>query len=381
MNTKESIKKKRKSAQEDLQLIEQFYVTLLATFQQVKVNNPQASPEIMQRIEELLGVTSWQNAYEIERLLIEVFDEKSLDVELERRMVEAKLIFSDDLYKHYDKEKTENLSSHEDKRALLNRLVNDLQWHYAVKETRRWYSRTASKRTGAAFILSIALFGLMICIGELFNLQHDFYYIVVAMGAGLVGASFSMIVSLKNRLSTSSFDELKGLHRRGYVGTRAIIGIGAALILYYVLQAEVLTGSVFPSFTPPEVKEHKTNQIISDFIIFEIPDSTIIKDKLKRQSDVFVRAAIDLLSDVDGGKDSLVVEAKAYLDEATNLPEEKLEEFANDLTNKLWSLAGFTPFLDFRNLALLIFWCFLAGFSEKFVPNLLAKAEEKAAVK
>ena len=28
--------------------------------------------------------------------------------------------------------------------------------------------------------------------------------------------------------------------------------------------------------------------------------------------------------------------------------------------------------------ALLVFWCFLAGFSEKLVPDLLSKAEERA---
>ncbi len=194
---------------------------------------------------------------------------------------------------------SENVSSHYDKqvaaatvvgvkRAILDRMLNDLQWNYAIKEARRKYSREVSTKNGWAFLISMAIFGLIIGLGESFKWEGNLYYLAIALGAGLVGASFSMVVTSKSRLAASSLDELKGLRRRIYVVTRSLIGLGATLILYFILQAELLTGSVFPDFT---------------------------------------------------------------------------------------------PLLDFKNLALLIFWSIVAGFSEKFVPNLLAKAEEKATVK
>jgi len=36
---------------------------------------------------------------------------------------------------------------------------------------------------------------------------------------------------------------------------------------------------------------------------------------------------------------------------------------------------------DDKNLALLIIWCFISGFSEKLVPSILSKTEEQANVK
>ncbi len=187
-----------------------------------------------------------------------------------------------------------------EKRSILNRMLNDLQWNYAIKEARRKYSREVNTKNGWAFLISMVIFGLIIGLGESFQSigQGNLYYLAIALGAGLVGTGFSMVSASKSRLAASSFDELKVLRRKIYVVTRSLVGLGATLILYFILQAELLTGSVFPDFTP-----------------IKLPPNTVI------------------------------------------------------------------PFLDFHNFALLIFWSIVAGFSEKFVPNLLGKAAEKATVK
>ena len=394
LNSKKVSDSKRRSADEEIELIEQFFVTLSASFQQVKVNNPDAAPDIVKSIDELLNYKNWQSAYEIERLLIEIYDDETLDIELGRRLVEAKANLAENVSSNYvnkveaipkvDDQTTpaNKLAIADEKRAILNRMLNDLQWNYCIKETRRKYSREISKKNGWAFIFSILIFGGMMVLGELFNLVGNLNYLIIALGAGLVGASFSMVVNSKSRLASSSFDELKALRRPIYVITRALIGLGAALILYFILQAEILTGSVFPNFTPPELVTNKTNNVILEFIIFDIPDSTLKKNELNESRNSFLKIAPSLLiSDADGAKDTLAVETGKFLKSVTSYSGEDLKVPTNELTNKLWVLADYSPFLDFTNLALLIFWSILAGFSEKFVPNLLAKAEEKAAVK
>jgi len=385
---------KRKKAKEELELIEQFFVTLTATFEQIKVNNTKAAPDIVKSIDDLLNVRNWQNAYEIERLFVDIYDEKTLDVEVDRRLLEAKTNLSESVSSHYAKKVDEipkvddttteekKLSIAEEKRAILNRMINDLQWKYALKEASKKYSRKISYLNGYAFIISMALFVLIFGLGKFFNWESNLYYLAISLGAGLVGASFSMVVTSRSRLAASSFDELKALRRPIYVLTRSLIGLGAALILYFILQAGVLTGSVFPTFTPPELVTHKTNNVISEFIIFDIPDATLKKEELKIEKSSFLKIGPNLLtSDVPGTKDILAVETEKFLASITTLSGEELKVLTSKLTNKLCTLADFSPFLDFINLALLIFWSIVAGFSEKFVPNLLVKAEEKAMVK
>lgn len=384
----------KKGAKEEPELIEQFFVTLSATFQQIKVNNPTAVVDTIESIDDLLKVRSWKNAYEIERLFVDIYDEKTLDVEVDRRLVEAKTNLSENLSSHYAKKVGEipkvddtttnekKLSIVEEKRAILNRMLNDLQWKYALKETSKKYSRDITYLNGYAFIISAIIFGVMIVLGELFDWIGNLDYLVIALGAGLVGASFSMVVNSKSRLAASSFDELKVLRRPIYVIIRALIGLGAALILYFILQAGILAGSVFPNFTPPELVTHKTSNVISEFIIFDIPDTTLKKDEFKKEVSSFLKIATNVLtSDAPGAKDTLTVETGKFLTSITTFSGEELQALTSKLTNKLWVLNDSSAFLDFKNLALLIFWSILAGFSEKFVPNLLAKAEEKAKVK
>ena len=379
---------------EEIDLINQFFVTLSATFQQIKVNYKSAEPNIVKSIEALLTVKEWQNAYEIERLFVDIYDEKTLDVEVDRRLVEANTNLAENVSSHYTKKvnkiheaegtmtEQQKPSIVNEKRAILNRLINDLQWKYALKETSKKYSREVSKKNGWAFIISTVFFVSMFTLGKLFDLVGNLDYLVIALGAGLVGATFSMVVTSKSRLAASSFDELKALRRITYVITRSLIGLGAALILYFILQAGILTGSVFPNFTPPDLVEHKTNNVISEFIIFDIPDTTLKKEELKVEKSSFLIIGPNLLtSDAPGARDTLAIETGKFLASITTFSGEELQALTSKLTNKLWILADFSPFLDFINLALLIFWSIVAGFSEKFVPNLLAKAEEKATVK
>ncbi len=149
-----------------------------------------------------------------------------------------------------------------------------------------------------AFIAFIAPVSVINKMTSLIGITIDGVNLFTAFKSGLLGAAFSMLLSLNTRLKQTEFNlnSLKIQRRWSFLTSRMVIGIGGAVILLYFMQADILTGSVFP----------------------------------------------DILT----GSEKKLIER-----------------------------------LDPKNYALLVVWCFLAGFSEKFVPNLLTKAEEQASVK
>jgi len=286
---------------QEANLSEQFFVTLRANWGQVKKVNPNVDNAVAERVENLLndGSGTWSEAYEVERLLFDLYDSTMLDVELGRRMVEAKRTLVEDEYAYYLEEEkhltadarqasgTEELCNY--KRSLLNRLVNDLQWRFSIQQTKRVHSLFIRNFTSIVFVLSTVVFLVVLCTCK----GSTNFHIWVSLVTGIWGASFSMIVSLNTRLKQGSLEDLRLLRSVSYVFSRVAIGIGASLILNFFMCSSLLEGTMFP-----------------------------------------------------------------------------------DLQSLRTIQTGQGP--DYKNLSLLTIWSFIAGFSEKFVPNLLSKTESQA---
>ena len=117
------------AAENERQLLEQFYTSLTAMYLKAKKGNINLEEysDITTRIEKLLqGKKNWRDAYQVEQLMVQIFDDETLDVELGRRLVDVKNVLSADVNQYY----SESASTTElpEKRALLDRIVNDLQW-------------------------------------------------------------------------------------------------------------------------------------------------------------------------------------------------------------------------------------------------------------
>ena len=108
------------------ELLEQFYLTLSVMY----MGAPRVERSVVhERIERLFqSGRSWRNAYEIEQLLCFVLTDPQIAGELDRRLAEAralKLEYIDVINKELE-DKTKAV----DKRLVLHRLLNDLQWFY-----------------------------------------------------------------------------------------------------------------------------------------------------------------------------------------------------------------------------------------------------------
>jgi hypothetical protein len=92
------------------------------------------------------------------------------------------------------------------------------------------------------------LLALLYLRGWMFALS-DLRLLYVAGIAGAWGASFSMLSGLKNRIEESEIYDLHTMRAATMVLARALVGAGAASVLYLFFFSGLLSGAAFPSFT------------------------------------------------------------------------------------------------------------------------------------
>jgi hypothetical protein len=144
-------------------LLDQFYVTLRSIQRAIDRNPPVSSdPDaIRDRIDNLFKVAqSWPNAYEIEQLQCHLFAAGRLDTEITRRFEEAdsrKLASAVALKALLGPPEKWHEVSEDKKRAVLHRLVNDLQWFYTQRFQRRRTARVLNQRVSKVFLAAFAV--------------------------------------------------------------------------------------------------------------------------------------------------------------------------------------------------------------------------------
>lgn len=275
-------------------LREQFYVTLRAYVAHIEAAPPPQSPAL-ERVRELLAPDRrprWSECYEVEQLLIHLFDEPMLRTEVEVRLLEAQANLSPTHFEYYASSVKAAADDTQRLRALLVRLVNDLQWRCTVEEGKRRFSKSLTTRSGVAFLFALLAFGGLAAVSYSHNWVFkggDLRLLAVAAVSGTWGATFSMLTGLSERIEKSKIYDLNVTRAITMVIARALVGAGAACVLFMFFCSGVLSGTVFPP------------------------------------------------------------------------------------------LAGASGVaLASSTLALLVIWCFIAGFSEKLVPSLLARTESSA---
>src|SRR5215475_11729198 len=204
-------------------LTRQFYVTLQAFKARVEENPQLKERPAFKRVDVLLkkdpdavdaaSKFTWSDAYEVEQLLVLLFDEPGLKIELGSRIVEARRELGHDVAEWFSTQVAN--ADTETLRVLLARLVNDLQWYYTVEEAKRGYSKEIARHTGNIFVVaSLAFAGLLLtpALGAFLSGRSNKLFLLPIAGlAGAWGASFSMLTSMRRRLARSNLNNLKVL--------------------------------------------------------------------------------------------------------------------------------------------------------------------------
>jgi hypothetical protein len=232
---------------------------------------------------------SWLTANALEQATAALMTPADLEVFFRIKLIESRKALRPSYQRYLESAFRE--SNHAERGALAFRLLQALHWYYAVRQQRRIEEAKIRVRTGILFMLSFVAFFFPTLFSEaseiLFRTTTNpkSLYAMTALAAGWIGASFSMMLTLNQRLENMSLDPLKVMSRFGFLLTRIMIGIGGGLMVFYALQAGLVEGKFLPD-----------------------------------------------LSNIARG-------------------------------------------LTIADHALLVIWCFVAGFSERFVPGLLARME------
>ena len=192
-------------------------------------------------------------------------------------------------------------------RAFLLRVLETIQWNAKKKYLAQPIRTVATKRVLfcalVAFLFIVAPYLIVGTMGpQGISKAWSLFALHSAIASGLLGACFSRLISVQRSWSDMTLDEVF-LHREwSYTFLRAGVGVCGALIVYFFLRSEFMSGAMFPDFT------HVSMRYVQ----------------------------------IDAEKS-----------------------------------VGMTFVMPSKDLALLTFWCFIAGFSEALVPGLLANSEQQ----
>lgn len=202
---------------------------------------------------------SWPDIYEAQKIKAYVLPDASLTANLEREIEEAKAL---DLNITRTSERLENpnQSSALEQREYLVGLVSDIQWERKKRFTcRALRAEYVSKVCHMTLIVGTLFFGALVWtvfandptswLSKAIN--GNFWYpgLILAIFSGVLGAWFSLLVSIDKRLSGLSLDELRVAQEISTLVGRLIFGAASAVIFYFLLQSGLFSATILPDIS------------------------------------------------------------------------------------------------------------------------------------
>lgn len=150
------------------------------------------------------------------------------------------------------------------KRTLLAHVLEEMNWAYVQRQYNRarleWYTRRATWfgiAIAVIFVLSLTMIGLDMlgwvrpgeagsATGTATGIRWDYTALELAITAGLVGASFSILTRQMPGAEEVSMAEMRHMTSLSVFFLRLTIGAIGAVILYFFFEAGVLSGTLLP---------------------------------------------------------------------------------------------------------------------------------------
>lgn len=262
----------RQASGENMSMLRQFWNTLRAIYASLPDEDPDWPSEVRNARKtcgEVLELDrpTWEDAYMAEELLAYVRPWSSLEEELHsqaemigRVSTARKTYFHEALKALQDKYKiaeqaapkneTEAFANpyYQELRQLLRRVLDDAHWRYAQRYRNRLiYNVYALRLFLTSCVLAISFLGVLILPANTFAFPFSPYAALeIAILAGLLGASFSMLTGRPFDIDTLSIEEMRRLTGFPYMMLRIGIGAIGSVIVYFAVRAGIIESVFLP---------------------------------------------------------------------------------------------------------------------------------------
>ena len=195
---------------------------------------------------------TWEKIFEAEQRLLPSLTEHQISSEAERRFLEAKNIdvpSVEVLRNGYDLSTDPQI-----KRAYFSTLMDDLHYRHLKRSLdRRARRQTAGALNWTGFALLVLIFFLLV---YAFDPEHinnvAKFHIIGVLVAGILGAYLSRMIAFQRSLDTLVYDDLRNGYSYYSLLIRIILGLVAALTLYFMFMGNIVSGELFPKI---EIKD------------------------------------------------------------------------------------------------------------------------------
>lgn len=281
-------------------------------------------------LEELEDSPRWSTVKRIELLMPELMESEELDFELKHRLAEVKNLLNSELHDFYlqqlnaiNEQKQEADKQRQQKVMLLCKLIEDQQTYTESRQLRSQYANKARAKIGPIFAVSIIFSLLLYAIGVLYP-DGIYQFINENSGEGFMQKLFSFEKKLPYYPSANIY-----LH---YALTAVVAGwMGSCFSMLIFLKSRV------ENITLEELNNLFRMRYILPRIIMGMGAALICY----------------------------------YFFQSGLLAGSMFPQFEEKNVQSLNSSSFFT----------LLIWCFIAGFSENLIPNILTTTEERFAKK
>lgn len=203
----------------------------------------------------------WPDIYEAQKIIAHLTPDGALNAALEREIIEADGLKIDTTQtRQRIRMAAPDGPDAEEKRAYLGILVSDVQWERKKRFARRTLRACYVERVCyLTFLVGSIFLGGLIWTVYANDPKHDLFAfvsenlrypgLIIAIASGILGAWFSMLVSIDKRLSGLTLDELRVAQHITSLAGRLIFGAASAVIFYFLLQSGLFSAEILPNIS------------------------------------------------------------------------------------------------------------------------------------